>query len=279
MARDAQQWLTPRLQKSADLCNQPPVTSESPLWLGIDLGTCNVVSMVVDSDSQPVAVCLDSADVVRDGIVWDFFGAVTIVRRHLDILEQQLGCRFSHASTSFPPGTDPRISINVLESAGLTVSHVLDEPTAVADLLELDNAGVVDIGGGTTGIAIVKKGKVTYSADEATGGHHISLTLAGNQRIQLEEAEQYKRSHAQEIWPVVKPVYEKMADIVACHIANQGISHLWLAGGSCMQPGVGELFRQHFPQLQVHLPQHSLFMTPLAIANSGKEKVEGIHAS
>lgn len=64
----------------------------------------------------------------------------------------------------------------MLESAGLEVSHVLDEPTAVADLLQLDNAGVVDIGGGTTGIAIVKKGKVTYSADEATGGHHISLT-------------------------------------------------------------------------------------------------------
>jgi ethanolamine utilization protein EutJ len=151
----------PRLQKAAALCNQTPAASESPLWLGVDLGTCDVVSMVVDSEGQPVAVCLDWADVVRDGIVWDFFGAVTIVRRHLDTLEQQLGCRFSHAATSFPPGTDPRISINVLESAGLEVSHVLDEPTAVADLLQLDNAGVVDIGGGTTGIAIVKRGEVT----------------------------------------------------------------------------------------------------------------------
>lgn len=174
MAHDEQRWLTPRLLKAATLCNQTPAKSDSPLWLGIDLGTCDVVSMVVDSDGQPVAVLLDWADVVRDGIVWDFFGAVTIVRRHLDTLEQQLGCRFTHAATSFPPGTDPRISINVLESAGLEVSHVLDEPTAVADLLQLDNAGVVDIGGGTTGIAIVKQGKVTYSADEATGGHHIS---------------------------------------------------------------------------------------------------------
>lgn len=224
-------------------------------------------------------VSLDWADVVRDGIVWDFFGAVTLVRRHLDTLEQQLGCRFTHAATSFPPGTDPRISINVLESAGLEVSHVLDEPTAVADLLALDNAGVVDIGGGTTGIAIVKQGKVTYSADEATGGHHISLTLAGNRRIPLEEAEQYKRSNAQEIWPVVKPVYEKMAEIVARHIEGQGIADLWLAGGSCMQPGVEALFRQRFPELQVHLPQHSLFMTPLAIANSGRAKAEGLYAS
>lgn len=246
--------------------------------LGVDLGTCDVVSMVVDRNGQPVAVCLDWADVVRDGIVWDFFGAVTIVRRHLDTLEQQFGRRFSHAATSFPPGTDPRISINVLESAGLEVSHVLDEPTAVADLLQLDNAGVVDIGGGTTGIAIVKKGKVTYSVDEATGGHHISLTLAGNRRISLEEAEQYKRGHGDEIWPAVKPVYEKMADIVARHIEGQGITDLWLAGGSCMQPGVAALFCKQFPALQVHLPQHSLFMTPLAIASSGREKAEGIYA-
>ncbi|WP_232752201.1 hypothetical protein, partial [Streptococcus pneumoniae] len=33
--------------------------------LGVDLGTCDVVSMVVDRDGLPVAVCLDWADVVR----------------------------------------------------------------------------------------------------------------------------------------------------------------------------------------------------------------------
>ncbi|HGE8106559.1 TPA: ethanolamine utilization protein EutJ, partial [Salmonella enterica] len=48
---------------------------------------------------------------------------------------------------------------------------------------------------------------------------------------------------------------------------------------SCMQPGVEALFRQRFPELQVHLPQHSLFMTPLAIANSGRAKAEGLYAS
>lgn len=100
MAHD-EQWLTPRLQTAATLCNQTPAATESPLWLGVDLGTCDVVSMVVDRDGQPVAVCLDWADVVRDGIVWDFFGAVTIVRRHLDTLEQQFGRRFSHARLHF----------------------------------------------------------------------------------------------------------------------------------------------------------------------------------
>ncbi|MFH7126181.1 ethanolamine utilization protein EutJ [Klebsiella pneumoniae] len=213
MAHDEQRWLSPRLQKAAALCNRAPAASESPLWLGIDLGTCDVVSMVVDCDGQPVAVCLDWADVVRDGIVWDFLAPSPSCADILRLSSSSWAACFTHAATSFPPGTDPRISINVLESAGLEISHVLDEPTAVADLLQLDNAGVVDIGGGTTGIAIVKQGRVTYSADEATGGHPISpSTLAGNRGIGLEEAEQYKRSHAGEIWPVVKPVYEKMAE-------------------------------------------------------------------
>ena len=151
-------------------------------------GTCDVVSMVVDRDGQPVAVCtrLGRCGPRRHRLqvssaLSPLFVAIST---HL---EQQFGRRFSHYGDFISSGTDPRISINVLESAGLEVSHVLDEPTAVADLLQLDNAGVVDIGGGTTGIAIVKKGKVTYSADEATGGHHISLTLAGNRRISLEE--------------------------------------------------------------------------------------------
>lgn len=53
----------------------------------MDLGICDVVSMVVDRDGQSVAVCFDWVDVVRDGIVWDFFGAVIIVRRYFDIFE------------------------------------------------------------------------------------------------------------------------------------------------------------------------------------------------
>ncbi|MGM1265791.1 ethanolamine utilization protein EutJ, partial [Escherichia coli] len=42
MAHD-EQWLTPRLQTAATLCNQTPAATESPLWLGVDLGTCDVV--------------------------------------------------------------------------------------------------------------------------------------------------------------------------------------------------------------------------------------------
>ncbi|MTJ79911.1 MAG: ethanolamine utilization protein EutJ [Telmatospirillum sp.] len=276
MAHARSDWLTARLQRAAALCNSEPAraAADVPLWLGIDLGTCDVVSVVVDGAGRPVAVCLDWADVIRDGVVVDFFGAVGIVRRHLATLERQLGRRFTHAATSFPPGTDPRLSINVLESAELIVTRVLDEPSAVADMLKPARAAVVDIGGGTTGIAVVRDGRVAYSGDEATGGHHISLTLAGNQRIALEEAEQMKRRRGGEIWPIVRPVYDKMAEIVARHIEGHEIDELWLAGGSAMLPGVKDLFKARFARLEVHLPPHAIFMTPLAIAVSALNERE-----
>ncbi len=275
-------WLDPRLASAARLAGQGKPSSRKPagsLVLGIDLGTSDVVSMLVDGEARPVAARLDWADVVRDGIVWDFFGAVQIVRRQLDELREQIGGELPKAAvTSYPPGTDPRISINVIEAAGLDVAGVIDEPSAVAGLLQLDRAAVVDIGGGTTGIAVVSGGKVVYSGDEPTGGHHVSLTLAGHRRISLEEAELLKRDErnkrrSDEIWPVVRPVFEKMAAIVEEHLRGPArayaVDTLYLSGGSCAMPGVGSLFAQLFGDMRVILPRQPLFLTPLAIAAHG----------
>lgn len=264
------------------VCKHPIVEKSSVYYAGVDLGTACIVVAVLDENRRPVAGRYQYADVVRDGMVVDYFGAVQIIREMKAQLEEELGVEeLLYAAAAIPPGTDTLDGgavKNVIQGAGFEITNLLDESTAANAVLRIKNGAIVDIGGGTTGIAVVKQGKVTYSADEATGGHHISLTLAGNRRISLEEAEQYKRGHGEEIWPAVKPVYEKMADIVARHIEGQGITDLWLAGGSCMQPGVAELFRKQFPALQVHLPQHSLFMTPLAIASSGREKAEGLYA-
>jgi ethanolamine utilization protein EutJ len=266
--KDLDTWLTPRLDRAAALAAGGAVVpaGAGPLRLGIDLGTSDVVSMVVDEQDQPVAVCLEWADVVRDGVVWDYFGAIDIVRRQLDRLQASLGVVFDEASTSFPPGTDPRISANVIEAAGLKVAQIIDEPSAVVSLLGIGDAAVVDIGGGTTGIAVVREGVIVYSGDEPTGGHHVSLTLAGNRRIALEEAEQLKCSAGEEIWPAVRPVFEKMTDIVRRHLSTHVVSEIYLSGGSCMLPGVRALFAEAFPECVVHLPGQALFLTPLAIA-------------
>lgn len=261
-------WLVERLDRAADCVNDPtPLRESGPFYLGIDLGTSDVVSVVLDQNRVPLAVCLEWADVVRDGIVFDFHGAVSIVKSQLKQLEAKFGTPFTRASTSFPPGTDPRISVNVLEAAGLEVTAVVDEPSAIAELLKLDRAAVVDIGGGTTGVAVLRDGRVVYSGDEATGGHHVSLTLAGNRGISLEDAEKLKLTHGSSIWPMVRPVFEKMADIVRAHLTGHEVDQIYLSGGSCTLPGVGELFRDEFPRQTIGLPRHPIFLTPLAIAS------------
>lgn len=270
------EWLTERLDSAAERVNDPtPLAVEGPLHLGIDLGTSDVVSVVLDAERRPVAVSLEWADVVRDGVVYDFCGAVSIVRHQLALLENKLDRSFTQAATSFPPGTDPRISVNVLEAAGLTVTALFDEPSAVARLLELDRAAVVDIGGGTTGIAVLQGGEVVYSGDEATGGHHVSLTLAGSRRISLEAAEAFKLSDGAAAWPTVRPVFEKMADIVRSHLAGHEVDTIYLSGGSCALPGVGELFANEFPGHRIAVPRHPIFFTPLAIAAAACGKDRG----
>jgi ethanolamine utilization protein EutJ len=154
----------------------------------------------------------------------------------------------------------------VLEAAGLQVSGVIDEPSAVASLLALDRAAVVDIGGGTTGIAVLRDGKVVYSGDEPTGGRHATLVIAGNNGCSVEEAETLKITSGTQVWPIVRPVFEKMADIVRQHIRGHDIEALYLCGGSCALPGVWELFQQEFPEHSIVLPDHPIFLTPLAIA-------------
>lgn len=268
-------WLEPHLQRAASLVNDPAPVSVplgDELFLGIDLGTSDVVTMVVDAQGTPVAVCLEWADVVRDGVVLAFFEAVQIVKAQVAQIEAKLGRRFTHAATSFPPGTDPRISANVIEAAGLQVSAIIDEPSAVATLLGIKRGAVVDIGGGTTGVALIENGKVVYSGDEATGGHHVTLTIAGSQRISVEDAEKFKIERGNDAWGITRPVFEKMTDIVRYHLRGHApVDTLYLSGGSCALPGVRELFADNFPGVEVILPQPCLYLTPLAIAATGRK--------
>ena len=81
-------WLEPHLERAAALVNDPtPVAAPEALYLGIDLGTSDVVTMAVDSHGMPVAVCLDCANVVRDGVVLAFFEAVEIVKSQVAQIE------------------------------------------------------------------------------------------------------------------------------------------------------------------------------------------------
>ncbi|HNR69113.1 MAG TPA: ethanolamine utilization protein EutJ [bacterium] len=257
-----------QLRRVARIVNKvTPVTGAPPCRLGIDLGTADVVLIACDEGGNPHAAFLEWADVVRDGVVLDYFGAIHIVKKLVEKAERKLGCRFTSASTSYPPGTDPYACINVLKAANLELTGMRDEPSVVAQLLQIDHGAVVDIGGGTTGISVVQNGQVIYSADEPTGGRHVTLTLAGNRRISYEEAEAIKRGpDAAHILPIIQPVFEKMATIIKNHIAGYSVDQLYLSGGTCCFPGADQVFAAELPDLEVILPSEPLYLTPLAIA-------------
>lgn len=250
-----------------------PIQSESRVYyVGVDLGTACVVTVVLDENRQPVAGAYEYADVVRDGMVVDYIGAVDIVRRMKQELEKELGVELLYAAAAIPPGTDTLDGgavKNVVEAAGYIITALEDESTAANKVLHIQNGAVVDIGGGTTGISIFKDGKVVYVADEATGGTHFSLVLSGAYKKSFEEAEKFKRKQEnhKEILPVLKPVIEKVSSIISRHVADYQVDSISLVGGTCCLTGIEEIIEKK-TGIPTYKPVDPMFVTPLGIAYS-----------
>jgi ethanolamine utilization protein EutJ len=241
-------------------------------YAGVDLGTAYIVTAVVDSEGVPVAGAITrSLSSIRDGVVLDYMGAIRFVREQVTAI-RNAGFAIQVAEAAYPPGTEganTRAVANVLEAADLDVTGLIDEPSAAALVLGIREGAVVDIGGGTTGISILHDGKVVYTADEATGGTHLDLVLAGHFKIDAQEAEKIKTSPSRQrdIFPVVRPVFEKMASIVNHHLKGHRVEALYLVGGTSCFPGIVQVMEDE-TGLPVALPENPLLVTPLGIALS-----------
>lgn len=243
---------------------------EGELFTGVDLGTASIVLCVVDEKGNLVSGAFERASVVRDGIVVDFVRACEIVRRLKAQVEEILGVRLLKASGAIPPGvTDGSFKIvkNVIEAAGFTVVKIVDEPTAAAEVLEVTEGAVVDIGGGTTGISILKEGEVLSTYDEATGGHHMNLVISGSYGVSYELAEEMKctKEREREIYSVVLPVIDKMAHIVKGFIGSQDVKNVYLVGGGSALKGFEDFFETSLG-IRTEKPYNPMLVTPMGIA-------------
>lgn len=243
---------------------------EGDLKVGVDLGTANIVLSVVDEKGMPVAGASYEASVVKDGLVVDYVGAVKIVRNLKSRVEEIIGRELMKAATAIPPGTlsgNVKAIANVVESAEMDVVSVVDEPTAAASVLGITDGAVVDVGGGTTGISILKNGEVLYTADEATGGTHMSLVLAGFYKTTFDNADKIKRdpSKEKEVFQIVKPVVEKMASIVKRNISGHSVERIYIVGGACSFSQFEGVFEKELG-IETIKPVHPLLVTPLGIA-------------
>src|SRR5262249_6272367 len=84
--------------------------------------------------------------------------------------------------------------------AGLALEDMVLEPMATAEAVLLPaekNLGVcmVDIGGGTSDLAIYQGGEIYYSAVIPVGGNHLTNDIAQLLRVPVEEAEKAKIEH------------------------------------------------------------------------------------
>ena len=236
----------------------------------VDLGTAYTVLVVLDENHQPIAGTYQFAQIVRDGLVVDFVGAVDLLRRMKTQVEEKLGFTLTSAASGYPPGVpqaEVRATANVLYGAGLDCTGLIDEPSAANNVLQVSDGAIVDVGGGTTGIAVLKKGKVVYTADEPTGGTHFSLVIAGSTGSTFEEAEAMKKDPNEQtrLFPVIRPVMEKVGTIVRRHIAGHKVDRIYLVGGTCAYPGMADVIHE-VTRIETVLPGNPLFITPLGIA-------------
>lgn len=250
-----------------------------PLKVGVDLGTSNIVITVVDQENRPVAYELEGATVVKDGIVVQYMEAVKILEKLKTRLEKRLNMPLEEAATAIPPGIisgNTKVICNVVEGAGFRVTKVVDEPVAAAIMLGIEDGVVVDIGGGTTGVSVITDGQVEYSMDEATGGTHMTLVVAGAMGLEFSEAEAFKKEkeNYRMVFPMLQPVIEKMAQITKNFMGEKKLP-VYLAGGTSCLEGIETVFRKYLA-IDTFKPQDPLLITPIGIAMSIPSEKEAV---
>ncbi len=260
------------LKKAAKVFNHAPTLQNyrGPVHVGVDLGTAYTVIAVLDENHQPLAGRYQFAEIVRDGLVVDFIGAIELIKKMKAEIENDLGFRLEKAATTYPPGVpiaEVKATRNVLIGADLECSGFIDEPSGANALLQVKNGAVVDVGGGTTGIAIVENGKIIYTADEPTGGTHFSLVIAGAMNISFEAAEKLKTDphKSQVVYPLVYPVMQKVGSIVARHIRQFSVKTIYMVGGTSGMPGIAEVVAE-MTGVHTLTPPHPMLVTPIGVA-------------
>jgi cell division protein FtsA len=178
---------------------------------------------------------------------------------------------------------------NVIRSvnrAGLTVHDIVLEPLASAEAVlfpDEKELGVVliDIGGGTTDVALFREGAIWYTAILPLGGDHITNDIAIGLRTPLADAEDLKKRYAcastalvpaeetidvpsvggrkprqlsrQVLSEIVQPRVEEMFSLVAKDLSKAGFrdsatAGVVITGGTSIMEGVPELAEAVFEQ-------------------------------
>lgn len=169
--------------------------------------------------------------------------------------------------------------IKCANQAGVNVADIVLEPLASAEAVLTEDekelgVAIIDIGGGTTDIAIFARGSAVHSSVIAMGGNHITNDIAVGLRTSIQEAEKIKISSGcamtsmlpteemiqvpgvggrkprevprSVLTKIIEPRVEEIFTLVGQEITNSGYKHLLssgvvVTGGSSLLEGTPEL--------------------------------------
>ena len=185
--------------------------------------------------------------------------------------------------------------IKCCNGTGLNVADIVLEPLASAEAVltpEERELGVVlvDMGGGTTDIAIYHNGSVKHTAVLALGGNHLTADIAAGLRTPMAEAERIKQRYGYAkiamadkdervevpsvggrnpraisrhiLCEIIEPRLEEIFQLVLREIIKSGYaetltSGMVLTGGSTLLPGMIEMAEQVFNMpVRLGVPTH-----------------------
>lgn len=258
------------LDRAFERLRAPWRDARAPLRFGVDLGTATIVAAAVDAEGEPVYWDFLRAQVVRDGVVVDFHGAVDAVRTLKARAEAALDTTIAEAAAAYPPAvpeSDARACFYVLQQADITCRKLVDEVSAANAVLGVRDGAVVDVGGGSTGVGVYRHGQQVRMNDVPGGGHHLDLILAGALHMPIEAAEEHKRTHGGAVQHILRPGVERIAESIRklCSGKDPGVVHL--AGGALQLPGADAVVARYLGW-RVQAWRHAELITPFGIALS-----------
>jgi cell division protein FtsA len=180
--------------------------------------------------------------------------------------------------------TSVRNVVRSVNRAGLQVQDIVLEPLASAEAVLSDEEKelgilLIDLGGGTTDVALFRDGAIWHTGVLPLGGDHISNDVAVGLRTPTAEAEELKKRHGcaltalvredevisvpsvggrkarelsrQILSEIIQPRVEEIFTLVARELTKAGLEDAAAAGvvvtgGASILPGVPELAEQVF---------------------------------
>lgn len=145
---------------------------------------------------------------LRDGVIADFVATEEMVRSFITRAKSKFGFRRPRILICVPAGATPverRAVYETAKAAGARRVYLVEEPVAAAigAGMEIDDSVatmILDIGGGTSDIAVLSKGEIVYTASLKVAGnafdeairryvrraHQLGIGLASAERIKIE---------------------------------------------------------------------------------------------